>query len=137
MVRFVNIDNPDDAFEIPSLGYGVGNDDKGPGKAVSYAVKYALLKALGLETGDDADLEEGKHKLEDPAASLSPEQFSNMKNLLGETESDETKFLKHFGAASVEQFPPSKYKAAIDMLEAKRNQSKPDLSEELSDEIPH
>ena len=54
-VRFVNITNPEDYFDVPSLGYGVDQQDKGPGKAISYAVKYALLKALGLETGDDPD----------------------------------------------------------------------------------
>jgi hypothetical protein len=37
------------------LLYGIDDSDKGPGKAISYAVKYALLKALGLETGDDPD----------------------------------------------------------------------------------
>ena len=32
-----------------------GPRDKAIGKCVSYAVKYALLKTLGLETGDDPD----------------------------------------------------------------------------------
>lgn len=54
-VRFVNVDNPTDAFEVQSFGYGIDGQDKGPGKAMSYAVKYALLKAMGLETGDDPD----------------------------------------------------------------------------------
>ena len=54
-VRFANMDNPADFIDVPSLGYGVDTSDKGPGKAISYAVKYALLKTLGLETGDDAD----------------------------------------------------------------------------------
>ena len=53
-VRFVNIDEPQDFFDVQSFGYGVDGQDKGPGKAMSYAVKYALLKALGLETGEDA-----------------------------------------------------------------------------------
>lgn len=55
VVRFVNIDDPNDFVDVPCLGFGIDNQDKGPGKAVSYAVKYALLKALGLETGDDPD----------------------------------------------------------------------------------
>jgi hypothetical protein len=54
-VRFVNVDEPTDFFEVPTFGYGIDPQDKGPGKAMSYAVKYALLKALGLETGDDPD----------------------------------------------------------------------------------
>jgi hypothetical protein len=54
-VRFVNVDEPADYFDVPTLGFGVDASDKGPGKAMSYAVKYALLKALGLETGEDPD----------------------------------------------------------------------------------
>lgn len=56
-VRFVNVDAPTDFFDVPTFGYGIDPQDKGPGKAMSYAVKYALLKALGLETGDDPDTE--------------------------------------------------------------------------------
>jgi hypothetical protein len=55
VVRFVNVDQPSDFVDVPCLGFGIDTQDKGPGKAVSYAVKYALLKALGLETGDDPD----------------------------------------------------------------------------------
>jgi hypothetical protein len=54
-VRFVNIDDPQDFFDVETFGYGLDDQDKGPGKAMSYAVKYALLKTLGLETGDDPD----------------------------------------------------------------------------------
>jgi hypothetical protein len=54
-VRFVNIDDPVDFIDVDSFGYGLDDQDKGPGKAMSYAVKYALLKTLGLETGDDPD----------------------------------------------------------------------------------
>ncbi len=59
IVRFVSIDNADDFVDVATFGHGVDQQDKGPGKAVSYGVKYALLKAFGLETGDDPDLEQG------------------------------------------------------------------------------
>lgn len=65
-VRFVNIDAPDDFIDVPTFGYGIDTQDKGPGKAMSYAVKYALLKALGLETGDDPDNESRDHEQSDP-----------------------------------------------------------------------
>lgn len=55
MVRFVNVDQPEDAIEVESFGYGIDPQDKGPGKAVSYAFKYALLKVFCLETGDDPE----------------------------------------------------------------------------------
>jgi hypothetical protein len=54
-VRFENIDNRADYIDVETMGYGVDPQDKGPGKAISYGVKYALLKVLGLETGDDPD----------------------------------------------------------------------------------
>jgi hypothetical protein len=54
-VRFENIDNREDYIDVETFGYGVDPQDKGPGKAMSYGVKYALLKVLGLETGDDPD----------------------------------------------------------------------------------
>jgi hypothetical protein len=43
------------SFSVLSCGYGIDSGDKGPGKAISYAYKYALLKTFCLETGDDAD----------------------------------------------------------------------------------
>lgn len=57
-VKFANMDDPSDYIHVESLGYGIDSQDKGPGKAISYAVKYALLKCLGLETGDDPDLDQ-------------------------------------------------------------------------------
>ena len=54
-VRFENIDDRSDFIDVATFGYGVDSQDKGPGKAISYGVKYALLKVLGLETGDDPD----------------------------------------------------------------------------------
>lgn len=53
--RFVNIDDPKDRICIDTWGYGIDAGDKGPGKAFSYACKYALLKTFGLETGEDPD----------------------------------------------------------------------------------
>lgn len=54
-MHFVNVDKPQDQFSVLYLGFGIDNGDKGPGKAVSYAYKYGLLKTLCLETGDDPD----------------------------------------------------------------------------------
>ena len=67
-VRFVNVDEPTDFFDVPTFGYGIDPQDKGPGKAMSYAVKYALLKALGMETGDDPDMDDIPHVTEAPKA---------------------------------------------------------------------
>jgi hypothetical protein len=55
-----NIDDRTDYIDVETFGYGVDPQDKGPGKAMSYGVKYALLKVLGLETGDDPDVVQDK-----------------------------------------------------------------------------
>lgn len=70
-IRFVSIDSPADHIIVATAGYGIDTQDKGIGKAISYAVKYALLKALGLETGDDPDLDQNaKHEPEPPRLGL-------------------------------------------------------------------
>lgn len=58
VVVFVNADDPSDKIEVPSLGHGIDAQDKAPGKAMSYAFKYAILKTLMLETGTDPDTSE-------------------------------------------------------------------------------
>lgn len=64
-VEFINVDKPDDRIAVEVVGYGVDNADKGPGKALSYAVKYAYLKLLMLNSADDIELDDIKH---DPEA---------------------------------------------------------------------
>lgn len=51
-VTFYNIDKPDESITVPGFGYGVDTQDKGPGKAMSYAVKMLFLKTFCLETGE-------------------------------------------------------------------------------------
>lgn len=53
--RFLCIDNPDSYIDIVSFADGVDTNDKAPGKAMTYADKYALLKAYKIITGDDPD----------------------------------------------------------------------------------
>jgi hypothetical protein len=65
-VRFQNVDYSSDYMDVVTAGYGIDDQDKGPGKAISYSVKYALLKALGLESGDDPDEDQAVvHKAKD------------------------------------------------------------------------
>ena len=60
-VDFVNIDTPEDGITVPVFGYGIDKQDKGPGKAISYATKYAMLKLFVLETGDDPERDQIDH----------------------------------------------------------------------------
>lgn len=53
--RFVLIEDPVQYIDIVSYGDGVDTQDKAPGKAMTYADKYALMKAYKIITGDDPD----------------------------------------------------------------------------------
>lgn len=50
---FANIDEPEDKLLIRIQSHAMDNADKAPGKALSYAKKYALLKLFEIETGED------------------------------------------------------------------------------------
>jgi hypothetical protein len=56
-MTFVNADDPGDAYSVSFPGEGIDTDDKGSGKALSYAIKNGLLKTFMIESGDDADNE--------------------------------------------------------------------------------
>lgn len=58
--RFVNMEKPEEYVEITTYGDGVDPQDKAPGKAMTYADKYALLKAYKIITGEDPDQDGSK-----------------------------------------------------------------------------
>lgn len=51
-VTFVNCDEPEDVLVLPIDAHALDQGDKAPGKAISYATKYALLKVFSIETGE-------------------------------------------------------------------------------------
>lgn len=52
---FVNADKPEDNVVIRIEAHAMDNADKAPGKAISYAKKYAVLKLFEIETGEDEE----------------------------------------------------------------------------------
>ena len=53
--RLVNVENPEEYIEIASCGDGADTQDKGSGKAMTYAFKYMWLRTFALPTGEDPD----------------------------------------------------------------------------------
>lgn len=53
--RIQNIDDVNDYIEVESNGTGVDTQDKGVGKAMTYAYKYMLLRTFAIPTGEDPD----------------------------------------------------------------------------------
>lgn len=74
-VSFVNVDSPEDRVTVTINAHAADNGDKAPGKAASYATKYAMLKIFSLETG-----ESDESRFSDP---YTPEQFEVYHDLVG------------------------------------------------------
>lgn len=53
--RIVNADDVNDFIEVVSCGDGADTQDKGSGKAMTYAFKYMWLRTFALPTGEDPD----------------------------------------------------------------------------------
>lgn len=54
-VDFVNIDAPEEKVSVEIESHAIDQGDKAPGKAISYAVKYAYLKLFNIETGEQEE----------------------------------------------------------------------------------
>lgn len=53
--RIQNVEDPDDFILAVSSGTGADSQDKGVGKAMTYAYKYLLLRMFAIPTGNDPD----------------------------------------------------------------------------------
>ena len=55
--KYLLLHSSGESIELAGYGHGVDNQDKGAGKATTYALKYALLYTFLIPTGtiDDAD----------------------------------------------------------------------------------
>lgn len=99
--RMVNVDDPTDYIELASSGQGSDSQDKGVGKAMTYAYKYLFLRTFAIPTGEDPDKisseeldamyknEKDSKDYKDHVEGLKEE----LKSLLEKTNSDTVKFL--------------------------------------------
>ena len=58
--RFVNIDKTDEYIETITFAEGIDTQDKGSGKAMTYADKYALMKSYKIKA--KMGIKRNKHK---------------------------------------------------------------------------
>lgn len=88
---FANVEDPKDYIVIRIQAHAMDNADKAPGKALSYAKKYAVLKLFELETGEDEESRYNPEGLEDEA-------FASLLAAIN-TAGDEVTLKKAFSAA--------------------------------------
>lgn len=88
-VEFVNPDGPEEKYSVTMFAESNDNQDKGPGGAISYGIKYCLIKALMGETGEkDADMQDVDTEAPQPEAPKQDpderqELFDQLKELMG------------------------------------------------------
>lgn len=124
--RFVNIDKPEEYIETTTYAEGIDTQDKGAGKAMTYADKYALMKAYKIVTGEDPDQNksvEGIKKTTEDEKEVSntlvtTKEVDLLKKLLkGKTEQDTIKNLeimvKKYGKEKAEDLLMTEY---VDMI---------------------
>ena len=97
--RFVNMDEPEEFIDIKSYGDGIDTGDKATGKAMTYADKYALMKAYKISTGDDPDQEASK-EYEKPKAKATLKQINLIQDLY--TDEEIEVMLKRKGVEALE-----------------------------------
>ena len=104
-IHFVNADKPDDRISVTVNAHANDNGDKAPGKALSYAVKSAILKVFLIETGenDESRVEEFK-----PVTELQAKTISDM------IDGDRLEgFLGFYGIEEVAELPKKQYNEAL------------------------
>lgn len=103
--RFVNTENPAEFVDITSYGDGIDSGDKATGKAMTYADKYALMKAYKIITGDDPDQhasEELRAKEAKPVAKATAQQIEVIKKAYENKADKFSEMLKMFNVEKLE-----------------------------------
>jgi len=73
---FVNADDPADHFPVEIAAHAIDQGDKAPGKLLSYAKKYAVLKVLEIESGEEEEDREEQFKPRNTAAQVTKDAFT-------------------------------------------------------------
>ena len=114
-IDFVNIDEPEDRVTISVSSIAEDQGDKGPGKAISYATKYAMLKLFSIETG-----ESDESRQDQKPEYISQDQIIEITDMIEELKIDKTKFLEYLKVKSIDKIPTNKYAAAKAALNKKK-----------------
>lgn len=115
-IDFVNCDQPDDLITVPAEAHANDSGDKAPGKAISYATKYAILKLFNIETGED---EESRVEPYGGLPKMSDEQIAEIDQLIEESGADRDAFLRWAKVNELSEIPSKNFEATKRMLQAK------------------
>lgn len=136
--RFVNVDNPQEFIDIKSYGDGIDSQDKVPGKAMTYADKYALMKAYKISTGDDpvqeepksekVDADQNQKKAEQVAVTIiDDKKFETIQGELDRTGVKALQICKQYQVNSLKELNIQQWADAMSKLTKVKTKPKTDL----------
>jgi ERF superfamily len=102
-------------------GQGLDTGDKAPYKAMTGALKYALLQSFLLATGDDPEDERMDTRLT-PSGSdrpITPEEIHELERLINDTGTDLERVLAYYKVAALGEMTETAYQRAVEVLRRK------------------
>ncbi|MGO9604386.1 MAG: ERF family protein [Candidatus Binataceae bacterium] len=102
-------------------GQGLDPGDKAPYKAMTGALKYALLQSFLLATGDDPEDErpEARYSAGNHERPINADEIRTLKTLIDETATDLERVLSYYKVASLEEMTETVYRRALELLNRK------------------
>jgi len=117
---FADVDSGEEVVaKVAGQGLDVG--DKAPYKAMTGALKYALLQSFLLATGDDPEDERVDSRLTSPSADrpIGNEEVRELEKLIGETGTEPERVLAYYKVASLGEMTETIYRRALEVLNRK------------------
>jgi hypothetical protein len=102
-------------------GQGLDSGDKAPYKAMTGALKYALLQSFLLATGDDPEDERVDTRFTAPGSdrAISADEVRELERLIGETGTDLERVLAYYKVAALGEMTETAYQRAVEVLNRK------------------
>ena len=117
--RLQDVDDPESYIDIASCGDGADTQDKGAGKAMTYAFKYMWLRTFALPTGEDPDKissEELDYK-QSLTGYITEREFRNLTDLCKRHDKDLAWLLSTASAASGREITKEGYAKVVKALD--------------------
>lgn len=94
---------------------GSKNSIQAVGSTITYLQRYTIKAALGLSASNDDDAGTHGQTIEE-AATISPEQISELRRVIDETGADIVKFCRHYKIDALPDLPAQDFRAATAAL---------------------
>jgi hypothetical protein len=125
---FVDVDTGEE-ITVKTAGEGLDSGDKAPYKAMTGALKYALLQSFLLATGDDPEEERfvptghssSPTRDETSERTITADELSELLQLIDDTGTELERVLTYYKLASLDEMTQATYSRALDLLQRKRS----------------